>query len=274
MKNKRQSRFLLIAVIILAYTTASCDRKPEEPYSHITVYGKEMVGSGMPAELTVEIENGEIEVYTHDSDKIVFETAIKASVAGDADSIKEKMLEAGYTSYSIENNNGKIMFKYPGNSKIKDLYDVRTDVVIYIPIRTKSVNIRAGKVSITFHDDVKCDIDISVNTAGIKIGRLNGRIRIDGKVGNVRISSGKLKEGSQIRVGSGNLYIAADEYQPGRYSFETEKGNITVINPKKSEATYENLGVVKESCYSGPDHTVKISLRSDIGEISVKNTDW
>jgi len=112
MKNKRQSRFLLIAVIMLAYlayATASCDRKPEEPYSRITVYGKETVGSGMPAELTVEIENGEIDVYTHDSDNIVFETAIKASAGGDADSVKKKILEAGYTGYSIENNNGKIM---------------------------------------------------------------------------------------------------------------------------------------------------------------------
>lgn len=274
MKNKRQSRFLVIAIIMLAYAMVSCDRKPEGPYSRITAYGKETVGSGISTELTVEIENGKIDVYTHDSGNVVFETSIKASAAGNADSIKEKMREAGYTGYSIKDSNGKIMFKCPGDGNFKGLYDVRTDVVIYIPVRTKSVNIRVEKGSITFHDDMKCDVDINANTAGIKINRLNGRIRIDGKVGNVRISSGKLKNGSQIRIGSGNLYIAADEYQPGKYSFETERGNITVINPKKSEVTYENLGIVKEICNSDPDHAVKISLRSDIGEISVKNTDW
>jgi hypothetical protein len=271
MKKGQQSYFLFIVVFVLACAAVSCEKKSAGTFRHIEVYGKETVNSRTAAELFVEIENGKIEVYTHDSNDIIFETAIKASGTGDEDSIRKNILAAGY---SIKSDNAKIVFKYPGNKKSKDLYNVSTNVIVYIPVRTKNINIRVEKGNIIFHDNVKCDIDINVITAGVNISRLIGRLRIGGKVGNVRISSGKLKDGSHISMETGNLHIAAEEYQPGTYTFETEKGNITVIIPAKSEVTFENLGIVRENYSSASEHAVKISLRSDIGEISIKNTGY
>lgn len=273
---------LIACLIAVMLSAASCDKssavscgKPAiGPCREVTVYGKETVKTEIMPELIMKIQSGDIDVFTHASEDIVFETAMRAAGDAERDDLMNALLKV---SYNVECNNSKTVFTFPGaNSDVKPQYDLRLGITVYVPKKIKNISIQIDRGNITFHDDLKCDIAVKAGAAGIGINNPDGRIDIEGKIGNVRISSGKLKEGSQIKMDAGNLHIAVKEYQQGSYFFKTGKGDISVYIPEDSIVTFENVGIVREnehtysSKHSYSDPATKISLLCDLGEISIK----
>lgn len=273
MKHIKHRLFLLVIVIgliiyVFVYflTSGECEKMPSGPYRQVTVYGRETVKPEDSDELSIEIESGEIDIYTHNNESVIFETAVRATGAGEKDEMEKSISKVPCI---IECGEGKTSFEFPGVNNRKDTWSLSTDVVVCMPSQTKHVFIKIGSGKVTFHDDMKCDIVIEAGEAGICVNNIDGRLNVDGQEGNIRICSGKLEDGSQVRVGTGNVYVSVDEYREGAYFFETKKGNIVVSAFQDGGICFESSGIVKKNDFDLTDAPALVRLSSDIGEISI-----
>ena len=236
------------------------------PKTEVTAYSEEKLIVDNLIELSIESDYSNIEVYTWDRDETKFEITKRVRGIYKKEILNEKLKDF---SIVITPANNKILYKSKYKGSIKSPADKSADIKVYMPKKVRLMSCKLGLGTLKIHDDIKGELRIDTDTANIEINRIVGKASIKGNMGNVRISSGRLESGSSIIEKLGSIYIKAELEEAGEYMVETGVGNIDLLLPAYSKASFESIGDVQINEFEALFSTSKMRLKSDMGKISI-----
>lgn len=262
---KRVILYFMAAVLLL---TSCTDKEVYTGSKNEAVSFEEKVISFENADnLEVNIDYCNIDVYTWDKKEIKFEIIKKLR-----DNIEVEKLEKTMKDFKISLTKKKqdIIFDLYYKGKVRQTADRNLEVKLFVPRQLNCLSIRIDEGTIRTLDDIDCDLSIENKTANYYINCFSGRLSYKGEMGNLNISSGKLKKGSYASSEMGNISIRADFEQNTNYIFESDRGNIVLQLPEKLQASVECIGNVTVNEFEDNLSNTKISLYSRGGKISAR----
>lgn len=259
-----------LAVLLLpAFLLAACSLSQVSvgPKREVVEYEERLMPADKPLNLEIISDSGNIEVYSWDRREVKLE--INKVVRG---LMKKEVLEKELKKYAVDNQGGDSGIRvrtYCGGSE-KNPADRRIDMRVFIPKVMEGIRCNLDIGTLKFHDDIRCELSIQTNMANVDINRLEGLIRLEGNMGNVRIDGGRLLGGSSIREKMGNITIKAEYEEGGSYCFETEMGNIDLKVPSDAPVSFDSIGRVDSSDFPVASHKTRVRTVSGMGTITVK----
>jgi hypothetical protein len=183
----------------------------------------------------------------------------------------EDILKKGLDDFRIEfkQENNDFYFISSYNGPIKNQIDRAVDLSITVPKDIKSISCQLDVGKIKIHDDIKCELKLKINMANIDINRFDGIISLEADMSDLRISGGRLKDGSNVKINMGNIQVKA-ELEEGCYDFDTNMGNIDLSFPAKSDINLETIGTVEQNEFISSSSLVSLRVRSGMGRIEIK----
>lgn len=216
--------------------------------------------------MDINIDSGNLQVFCWDKQEIKFEVKHTLRDTKTADEL-EKLLK----KYSIhtETKANTFIFSVTYNGKIKNPDDFFSDVKLTIPRRIKDIVLIQDNGNFTLEDRFSGNITSEMDSVNSEIKDMEGKLILKCREGNLRFDSGKLLNGSDVNINSGNIYVKAECRNLSEYSFQTQKGNVDLSFPVSSGILLDAFGTVLNNQFSGVDGDIKVKVRTKIGKISV-----
>lgn len=266
----------LLAAIALFISGCTRGKAVSGPVRGVEEYIEKTIPVSGQARFEVEIESGNIEVYTWKKDEVKFEITKRIRGMENEDSLKEKLGDFGI---DIKENGNVVSVKDFYRGTAKNSSDINIGLRMYIPRKPGlfDCNLKMGKI--VFFDDIRCNISIAVNMADVSINRMIGKLSLQADMCNLKISEGRILDGSSVKINMGNIYVKSEFEENGVYLFDTGMGNLEINLPEDSKVAFECVGSVEIDEVSkvnegnrpqeaGQD--AKVSLRSGMGRITVR----
>jgi len=231
-------------------------------------YSEEILDVKQPLQLDLAGDLCNIEVYSWDRDQVKFEIIKRIRGIEEAEALQRRLKDF-YVAVAQEGN--KVVFKSEYKGAIKNPADRRMDLKVFVPRGgVDSVDIKLETGRIKFHDDIKSRLNAQVKMASTEINRFEGVINFNADMGDLRIAGGKIYNGSDISINTGNIQIKAEFENGGIYCFQTKMGNIDLSLPDGSPVSFENVGATEVNDFTSGDYKTKVKLLSGLGKISVR----
>ena len=249
---------LSIIFFVLCILAVSCSEEKKLPMRKVTEYTEKMVETKLPLQLKLDCENCKLEIYRWKKQMVKFEYT--TSVTGE---YSEERLAEQLESFTIKTmaSDSDVTFKssYNGGMRTNGSLELR----VYIPKRTERIELVCKKGNLKLFDDMEGELLIRGEKLDVDINRLDGRLECSIEEGDVRLTAGKLSDGSMIKTVRGNICIKA-EYDPaGIYHFIAKEGLLDVFLPK-------NLNVIFNhdfpSEYVDAEYSYEEYLRTELKE--------
>ncbi|MCX8131804.1 MAG: DUF4097 family beta strand repeat-containing protein [Clostridia bacterium] len=264
----RKKDFLSAVVLCFIFFT-SCSSSVVEmgPKKEVAEHIEKTIEIKEHLDLFVDADSSNIEFYTWDKGKVKFE--IKNRVRGMGE---KKELESKLKNFDINlsQDGNMVVYKARYGKSIKSHGDISSDIRIFIPKNAESVGCKVGTGTIKVLDDLKSSLNIEVDMANIEVRRLEGKLKVKGDMGNLKVENGKIRSDSKVSVNFGNIDIKAEFEERGNYVFETRTGNIDLQLPEESRISFENMGTVEVNDFTDKNYPAKIKTSTDMGRITIK----
>lgn len=237
------------------------------PKKEVSAFSEQRFEVTKPLDLTLDIDSGNIEIYSWDKEELSFE--VTKRVRGPKDSTK---LESGLKDFQIDSKQEgkKIYFKSKYKQKVKSPQDIRIDLKVMMPKRVNSIRLVLDVGTVKMYDDIQCDLDMKVNAANTEINRFEGKINLKGDMGNLTINNGRIKDGSDVTVNMGNISIKSAYEEGTNSAFKTGVGNIDLLVPSSSKISFEPIGTMEVNQLIPVRSATKVKMKSDMGKLSIK----
>jgi PBP1b-binding outer membrane lipoprotein LpoB len=256
---------VFICLCLILYGCAS-DTAGFKPKREVVSYDEKILNTDQFPSLDLTNNSGNIEIYSWDRREIKFE--IKKRIRGmGSEEILKKDLDGFRIEFKQENDDFYFISSY--NGPIKSQIDRAIDLNVTIPKDIKSISCQLDVGKIKIHDDIKCELKFKINMANIDINRFDGIINLKADMSDLRISGGRLKDGSNIKINMGNIQVKA-ELEEGSYNFDTNMGNIDLSFPSESDINLETIGTVEQNEFISSSNLVFLRVRSGMGKIAIK----
>jgi hypothetical protein len=257
----------LMAAIIMITSGCSSQNISVGPKREVNEYiEKTILATGLPG-LDISIDSGNIEFYSWEKKEVKLEITKRVRGLYTEEFLKKKL---GDFNIDIKEDDSKISFKSTYKGSIKNPIDRSTDVRVYVPRKTGSIdcNLKLGKIK--FYDDVKCDLGFKIDMANVDINRLVGKLTLNADMCDLKVSGGRLFDDSSVKINMGNIYIKSEFEDEGIYTFDTGMGSLEVNLPDGSPVSFECIGSLEVNEFSKVGYPSKVSLRSGMGKIAVR----
>lgn len=256
--------FLAVCILLCACSAQTASLGPKK---EAVEYGEQTIKIEGAGELKLDVDFSNIQIYTWEKNELKIETVKKLR-----GQLEEALLASKMKSFKTEitREKGKILFKSVFKGKITEPRDKSLDVKLYLPRSIKLLAIKLGTGSIKAFDDLQCSLAVETGEVDADINKLDGKVTMTGKRGNLKIGNGKLKAGSAVKTGRGNLNIKAELEPVGEYAFESEIGNIDLNLPANSQISVDSIGNVETDEFNTAEASAKVRLQSGLGKISVR----
>lgn len=263
------SSIFALPIVVFSLILSGCAQNTANMGSKIesTSYSEKTVAVEKPLELDLVCDYGNIEIYSWDKQEVKFEMKRRVRGAEEKTRLEERLKDF---NIDVTSDGGKVVFKSEYKGNIKSSEDKMLDLRVYIPRKVKSIREKIDKGYIKFMDDMKCSLEVEAKTAHIDINRINGSIKLNVGTGNIRISSGILRDNSQIQVETGNLFIKSEYDNNAKCVYETKTGNVELYLPKDLQLGVEYLGTIDVNEFSKFKSEGDIVVKSGVGKISLK----
>ena len=267
--NVPSVRLILLMCTILIFTVfCSCSETAivSGPKKQAVSYDEHTVKTVYPLRLRVSIDFGNIELYTWDKDDIKLETTARLRGTGPEDKLKE-----GLENFDLIINEGEseIEIKSIYNGPVKSPVDRSFDVKIYIPRSSGTISLQLDTGRIKIFDDIKCELTARVNMANIDINRIEGTLKVEGDMCDLRVAQGELRSGSTVKVNFGYIKVKAKLDESGTYDFETGSGNIELSLPEKTKINLDASGAIDTEDFENAEDGIKIRAYTGMGNVSI-----
>ncbi len=239
-------RVLAAFSLLLISICISCTKVENGPFREVTTYWTETVATELAAQIHIRNEKGRLEIYTHKHETVIFEISARTKGTDNASELKKALTKE---LYNIENHGCLTVFRYPAKGIRETPEEVYMDIVVHIPDKTDNLLLDSKEGSIVVYDDMHADIKAYIGDASIRINRMNGKLEVKGKKGDIAVLGGRLDGGSQVVMERGNLLL--DTEYTGECLFKTGIGNITATHSVQLEQA--------------------VRLETDLGEVVVKH---
>lgn len=261
-------RYLIYVLLILTFLITGCGQQSATlhkqgafQYKNSTLKLTKKVKT-----LSVKVDSADLQIYCWDNQEIKYE--IKHTVRDKKSNEQlEKLLEKFTIDTSIEDNVCSFIVNY--NGTIKNSQDLLSEIKLTIPRRIKSLDISQEQGSFTVEDKFEGNISAELNTVNSEIKSMYGKLLLKCHTGNFRLSSGKLSNGSEVNVQSGNIYIKAQCQDMSKYTFQTETGNVDLAFPVDSRIKLDAFGTIANNQFTGVDGSIDILASANIGKITI-----
>jgi len=236
------------------------------PKRQVSSYDEYTVKAVYPLRLHVSIDFGNIELYTWDKDEIKLETTSKLRGTSPEDKLKE-----GLKNFDLIINEGEsgVEIKSVYSGPVKNPADRSFDAKIYIPRSHDTINLLLDTGKIKIFDDIKCELNVRVNMANIDINRIEGTLKVEGDMCDLRVSQGELRSGSYAKVNFGHIRVKAKLEEAGTYDFETRTGNIELSLPEKTKINLDASGTIDAEDFENADDGIRIRAHTGMGNVSI-----
>jgi hypothetical protein len=258
---------LFMAVIVLLGSGCSSQNISAGPKREVEEYTEKTIPmTGLPS-LNISIDSGNLEIYSWEKKEVKLEITKRVRGLQTEELLKKKL---GDFNIDIKEDEGKISFKSVYKGSIKNPVDRSTNLRVYVPRKTGSVDcsLKVGKIK--FYDDIKCDLSFKIDRANVDINRLVGKLTLKADMCDLKISGGKMFGDSSVKINMGNIYVKSEFEDEGIYTFDTGMGSLEVNLPDGSPVTFECVGSLEVNEFSKTGYPSKVSLRSGMGKIAVR----
>jgi hypothetical protein len=259
---------LFLVLMIFVFLLSACSDAAVEmgPKREVSKYLEKTYEIKDPLELEVEVDSSNIEAYSWDKKQFKIEVKNRIRGVGKRTELVEKLKNFDINIFQNENRiNCEIKYK----KKIKNAADISSDLILFIPKKVKTVQIKMDIGTVKMLDDLETDLNLETNMVNVDIKRLKGKLNLKGDMGNLRLENGKLKSDSSVSLNLGNIEIKS-EYEEGRYEYKTGTGNIDLEISKEASISFENLGTVEANDIKQGDYQTIIKNSTDMGRITIK----
>ena len=218
-------------------------------------------------EIEISGDAGNIEVFNHEEKSVKFEILKKIKRVYTS----QEELESDFKKFNIttEYKADKILLKFKYDTNKLNPENQSIDIRMYIPKNIKSIDFKLSSGKIKIYDDLNCNIFADLNMASMDIKKMNGILNFKGEMSNIKISCGTIKNGSIVKVGTGNIDIKSEYEEGGYYEFETNTGNIDLSISSNFNISFESTGFVQMNEFKMGEFPTKIKVKSDIGRICI-----
>lgn len=229
-------------------------------------YSEEVIKVEYPLQLEVSIGFGNIEIYTWDKDELKLETASKIRGVNSEEKLKEGLKDFKL-AVSTQENIVQIKSDYKG--PIKSPVDRSFDLKIYMPRNAGVVNLMLDTGKIKIIDDIKCELNARVNMANIDINRIEGILKVEADMCDLRVWNGLLSSGSSAKVNFGHIRVKARFDEAGEYDFETGSGNVELNLPEHSNIYLESIGTLDMGGFENSENGSRIKAYTGMGNVTI-----
>jgi len=216
--------------------------------------------------LNISVDSGKLQIFCWDNPNISSEIKYTARAHKSQEQLQKLLgrftLEAG-----IKDSTCNIYVKY--NGKIKNSEDVYSDIKLTIPRWIKDIKLEQSRGSFILEDKYEGNIQARLDSVNTEIRALYGALSLECGKGNVRLDSGRLSDGSAVRLQSGNIYIKNECGSKAGYSFETGTGNINLNFPAAGSICLNAVGTIANNQFTGLEGDIMVNAEAKIGKISV-----
>jgi hypothetical protein len=258
---------LFMAVIVLIGSGCGSQNISAGPKREVNEYIEETIPVSSLPSLSISADSGNVEVYSWEKKEVKFEITKRVRGLYTEEFLKEKLDDF---NIDLKEDKGKIIFKSTYKGSIKNPIDRSTNVRVYVPRKTGSIdcNLKLGKIK--FYDDIKCDLGFKIDMANVDINRLVGKLTLNADMCDLKVSGGRLFDDSSVNINMGNIYIKSEFEDEGIYTFDTGMGSLEVNLPDGSPVSFECIGSLEVNEFSKIGYPSKVSLRSGMGKIAVR----
>ena len=262
---------MLLAAIFMAIIMCGCgDKAADATLEHereACLWYTERIAALESMNFEIGCRSCTIEIYSSGSSEIVFEIKKKAKGAYTAEKLED---ELEYFDILLKSNGGGITFKTYYRGRLKEHIEFGVDLRVYVPKNTRSLCCKLNEGVIIISDALECDFKVEAKKATIEMNHFEGKMDIKSDVCNLRVSDGKLKTGSVVEAGKGNIFVKSEYGIEGDYFIKTGIGNIDLIVPPKMNAYIESVGTFEKNEIGTGDFPLKLRLETGMGRITVK----
>jgi len=270
LKNVLLLRFTLLMCIIscTVFSLYSCSKTVtvSGPKRQVEAHDEYTVKAVYPLKLHISIDFGNIELYTWEKDEVKLETTAKLRGTDPEDKLKE-----GLKNFDLKINEREsgIEIKSIYNGPVKNPADRSFDVKIYMPRSSDTITLLLDTGKIKIFDDIKGELTARVNMANIDINRIEGTLKVEGDMCDLRVSQGELGSGSSAKVNFGHIRVKAKLDESGTYDFETGVGNIELTLPEKTKINLDASGTIDIKDIENSDDGIRIRAHTGMGNVSI-----
>ncbi|KNY25062.1 hypothetical protein [Pseudobacteroides cellulosolvens] len=262
-----------LLIIILFFLQAACTNEESldlGPKKEVSEFISKTYKAAKNSTLSVDSDYGNIYIYCWDNSEIKFDVKKKIRGIGDRNKLERKLKDLKIETNSSESVTSLIS-RYEGDKN--NPIDNSIDVNIYVPRNSGDISLRLNTGTIKVIDSIKCNLKTDVKMANVDISGMEGEIHALAQMGNVRVGSGKIINGSNIKLEQGNISVKADLSNMRDGQFETGLGNIELQVEKNSQVEFETIGEVETNEFKNrvmEEFSGKIRLSTSMGKISIR----
>lgn len=262
---------VLVSIFISGLVLSGCSENVIQagPMREASIYTEDSILPEIPVELEVSVESGNVEIYSWDSDEVRFEATRRMRGVSDQNTLNNNL--ENYI-ININQQDGRITFLADYKGEIKNPSSVSLDLRIYLPKEIASINCNVDAGKVKFIDDLKCILKVCVKTANVEINRFEGLLNFTAVTGDLRIGGGWLADGSDVSIDMGNITIRSQLEEEGKYSFDTNFGNVELVFPRDSGLIIDGTGIIDVNEFESTEGSPKLLVRSGIGKILIKKS--
>lgn len=257
----------LLAAVALFVSGCGSESAVLGPKRGVEEYIEETIPVKGLANLDVSIDSGNLEVYTWDKNEVKLEITKRIRGQEGEEALKEKL---GDFSIDIQEDKNIVSVKAAYKGTIKNPVDRSTDIRMYIPRKAASFDCNVKVGQIRFFDDIRCNLNFLIDRANVSINRMIGKLSLNADMCDLKVSEGRMFEGSNVKINMGNIYIKSEFDDEGVYSIDTGMGSLEVNLPEGSPVTIDCVGSLEVNEFPEAGHDTKVSLRSGMGKIAVR----
>ena len=192
---------LYIIVFVLAVQTtlfSACQVSKIElgPKTEVKSYLEKEFEMEDSTSLNLSCDSSNIEVYVWDEKTIKFEVAKRVRGVWKREELEKDLDNFLVEIYEKEN---EIIFKSEYRGKNKSPADRNIDLTLYMPKKIEGITLEIGTGNIKFHDNIRGKLNGEIGMANMEVAGFYGEIGIEGNIGNITISSGRLEGETYIK---------------------------------------------------------------------------
>jgi hypothetical protein len=266
-RNNKLS-ILLIVLCMFAGIPGCCMKEEiSGPKREAVAYDQKVFKGLTEPEIIIEMDSGSIDIYSWNQSSVKIEITKRVRGMKEHDTLI-KELDKFIIVYENENDRVHFSSRYEGN--MRNPVDVFADVCVYIPqiLSTLECRLDVGKIDI--YDDIRCTLIMDVNTVNSDIRRFEGLLNFNAGMGDLTIGGGRLKKGSIISTGMGNITIKAGIETEGEYHLKTGLGNIELSFPESSSPVLQCEGNLQKNEFEDVINGSVFKIESAMGKITVQ----
>jgi len=259
MKKIVPALIALIIIMILAsekkaevdnYTYTSIDQQNVGDM----IYQNRDFNAGADTDIIIDCSDSIVDIYMCKKEEISIQTSYKTVRTGDK-------------GYDIKKDGNEISINMAEKNENTDYKSNR--ITIKTPALFKSITIKAKNGTFNIYDDIYCNMNMDITGITAEIEKISGTITAIGDKSSIYISSGKLKNGTDIQLENGNIDIIASLETKGTYVFKTRTGYVNLQLPLNTQAFINTEGYVARNDF---DLNTKTQLDIIIGTVIGKTS--